>query len=542
MAINAPIPAPQPPPGGPSDWRSTVRGNSFSNVQRLALWIGGTTPINSGVDPSKYFLELGEAAVGAAVEGVLPTIYVVVHGWAPLYRPVVDAQRGNLLWWGSKASLSGRWASDWAWAPVGPLTSKPTFTVNPTGMLQQIAKHDSSADILAYSWIDDSATSDSSTSVYRSEAYTHINGLRLADALQKVIAPEFFQKGGLLKFIGHSHGSKVCTVAALALQQRNIRVAQLTIMDSPESNFPLTGNGANLLGFYLDQMDIRKPSDDGAAGALVDNYASYFGVGYTSANGSSPMDNIVEVALNPAKIYWTTINMGDAHTYAAGWYGGAAAGAARFGQPPVGLAWPPVQKPFEPALNQTWPGGTAKQDNQWLLAAGQSIIGTYSYAARSLSVTKGSTSGKVTGDPSTGLVFSPASSGWKDYSSFVGTFNVADDQYGLAFDIEWQSPQAGDYLVVTAGGNFLTIYTLLVIDGVSAPIGKTSVAISSDIWGSSGTLSIYFLGSSQFARDQVKVSNFRWVYVGTANGPAVVQAAAEKGPMQEEVGEPLPQG
>src|SRR5262249_20804493 len=152
--------------------------------------------------------------------------------------------------------------------------------------------------------------------------------------------PTFIQAGGWVHLIGHSHGSKVCTVAAMTLQRRGVKVNHLTLLDSPESNLPLDSNGANLLGFYLQQMQIRDPTNSQAPGAFVDNYASCFGVGYASSDPSSPLNNIVEIALDPSKIYGGDLE--DAHTYAAGWYGAAAYGAGQHNQPPVGMSWPPV--------------------------------------------------------------------------------------------------------------------------------------------------------------------------------------------------------
>ncbi len=95
----------------------------------------------------------------------------------------------------------------------------PAFTVNSTGLLQSIKAFDSNAEILACSWIDDSATPSGDINldeVYISEAYTHANGLRLADARLTAIDQSFWTSGGKLRLIGHSHGSKVATVAAIS--------------------------------------------------------------------------------------------------------------------------------------------------------------------------------------------------------------------------------------------------------------------------------------------------------------------------------------
>jgi hypothetical protein len=526
MANDLNASAPPVPPSAPSDWSTVVLGNPYSNVQRLARWIGGIKPIASKVDPSPYFIPIAQEPVVEALEdGTWPTLYVIAHGWAPGYRTAVDAQGGKLQWWGKEASVNGRWASDWAWAPVGPLTS-PAFPVSSTGLCQQIVTQDPTAVVVLYSWIDDSATDDSKTSDYESEAHTHVNGMRLANALLTTVNPNFFKDGGRIHLIGHSHGSKVCTVAALTLQQQGVQAAQLTILDSPETNLPLESNGANLLGFYLQGLKIQNQSYDCAAGTFVENYPSCFGVGYASSDPKSPLNNVVEVALKPSKIYGY-MNMSDAHTYAAAWYSGAAVGAKAQGQPPVGLAWPPVPKDYQPALNQTWPGTGYSQANQWLLTPGPSQIVRYAYTPSTLAVDTSHTTGNVYGTPSTGLAFLPASPNRTKYSTFAGTF-VANhsDQYGLTFDLEWTSPQPGDYLVVSIGG--WSTYTLLVMDGQSAPAGKTSIAINSDLWNTKhGTLTIYYLGSSQYATTQVVISNFQWLAVTNASGASLRPQAVQ---------------
>lgn len=523
MPPEASVPAPPPPPNGPSDWTSAVHGNLFSNLQRLGLWTGKKTKVSVGSDPSRYFAPVAPGSLGGGANP--PAIYVVAHGWAPGYRGVVQKAGGNLLWWSSQASVDGRWASDWAWSPVA--ATSVTLQVNPTGVLQAIVAQDPNAVVLAYSWIDDSATDSGDLNldqVYRSEAYTHVNGIRLANALLQAIAPSYWATHtGLLHLIGHSHGSKVATVAALTLQQSGLRVAHLTTLDSPESKFTRQHNASNLLGYYLEEMQIANPAYDCAAGTFVDNYASYFGV---QIAGTPNLKNAVQVALDPYELYpWD--DAGDKHTYAAGWYGGAAAGAAALHEPPLGLAWPPPQFPYLPALNQTWPGGTNAQ-GQWQLQAGQSIIDTYSYSTQPLAVTEVYSRGNVQGDPSTRLILGPNPG--RSYSIFQGSYyNAWDgDGYGVAIDVHWIAPQPGDYLVVTMASPDLGLQeVVLVMDGQSAPIGRTSVAINSDASSFLNLdLYIYFLAARQISTDLVILSNFRLVNVVSASGALRAQRLA----------------
>lgn len=530
MSMEKCTPAPPLPPNPSSDWSDVVLGNCFRNIERLGLWTGGQTVIPSGNDPSAFFSPVTPGSLGGGATP--PTIYVVAHGWAPGYRAVVNSQGGNLLWWGKNASANGVWASDWAWSPVSAPLVPAASPVNATGVLQAIVAQDAKAVVLAYSWIDDSATDSgyiNMDEVYASEAYTHINGIRLANALEAAIAPSFWNShSGLLRLIGHSHGSKVATVAALTLQQRGRRVAHLTILDAPESEITLEANGANLLGFYLEQMQIANPSYDCAAGVFLDNYVSYFGVNYA---GTSNLQNIVEVGLDPSQLY-SADDPGDQHTYAAAWYGGAAAGAASQKEPPLGLAWPPPPARYLPALNQNWPTGV-NQYNQWQLGAGAPISDVFAYQTNSLAVRKVSTSGNVQGDPSTRLLFGSAS---PNYSIFHGHYaNSPDsDNYGISFDLLWNAPQVGDYFVVTIESPEEGIEeVLLVMDGQSAPVGKTSVAVNSDVSSYIFWLPIhmYFFAASPNSLSHLFVSNFGIISVTSASGylrARRLEAAAEK--------------
>lgn len=502
------------------DWAQAVRGNSFTNLQRLGRWTGGNTAVPVGTDPSRYFAAVATGSIGGGATP--PNIYVLAHGWAPGYRAAVDKAGGNLLWWGSAASAAGIWTSDWAWSPVTVALKPPPappFVVNTRGMLQSIATFDPTAVILAYSWIDDSATDAGYTNldeVYQSEAYTHVNGMRLANALQSAIAPTFWnQSRGVLRIIGHSHGSKVATVAALTLQDAGRRASHLTICDAPESEITLEANAANLLGHYLGKLQIADPTVPSGAGTMVDNYASYFGVAYA---GPPHVNQVVEVALDPSKLYGPT-DVGDRHSYAATWYGAAAGGAGSIGQK-AGFAWPPAPSSYRPALNQSWPSGTTER-GQWPLARGTSIHDTFGYATDPLKVHPYSHTGTVTGDPSTQLTFAPGPSGTPAWFSGYYTNSFTSKGYGVAFDLTWSAPRPGDYLVVAMMAPVTHDQeTLLVMDGQSLPAGRTSIAINSVA--TSGVFSvwlwIYFIAAANNTIGRVSFSNFQLVTVSSASG------------------------
>jgi hypothetical protein len=484
---------------------------------RLGQWVGRTKKVPSKTSPASLFQPVATASLGGGADP--PAIYVLAHGWAPGYRDAVKAQGGNLLWWGANASANGGvWSSEWAWSPVtAPVGSG--FPVNPTGLLQSIAAFDPNAIILAYSWIDNSATETGDLKldeVYRSEAYTNLNGLRLANALQQAIVPSFWSAfSSKLRLIGHSHGSKVAAVAALALQQAGKRVGHLTILDSPDDEKTLEINGANLLGFYLEQLQIMHPFFKCASGAFVDNTVSCFGLGYDRATN---LKNIVEVGLDPTNLY--PYDLGDQHSYAAAWYGAAAAAAASYQEPPIGLAWPPPPQNYLPALQQTWPTGT-NQASQWPLAVGP-MSEIYAYSTLPLPLSSVATDGNVQVDLPRKISFLPAGT-WPGYSIFQGSYwnSLDSDNYGIAFDLLWIKPVPGDYFVVTMESPDLGEQeVLLVLDGQSFPGGQTSVSINCDnsSWVYSLSIYMYFLAAKGNLIGRIDLSNFRFVVVGSASG------------------------
>lgn len=533
------IPAPSAPPNASSDWSYAVLGNCFQNIERLGQWIGGTEPVEAGASPSGNFQAVTADSLGNGTNP--PTIYVLIHGWAPGYKSVVQAQGGNLLWWSSDAYIvvqnTNTWTSNWAWSAVSvPLS--PTFAVNSTGLLQSIKAYDSSAEILAYSWLDDSATPSGDLNldeVYISEAYTHANGLRLADALLTAINQSFWKSGGKLRLIGHSHGSKVATVAAFTLQQLQLSVEALTILDSPENeDDTLEYEAANMLGFYLQQMTIADPTSDDGTGTFVDNYVSCFGVGYAG------LDNVVEVVLDPETLYGDLPeDWANDHSYAAAWYGGSYAGSISQKLSPLGFAMPPVPNNYQPAFGQNFPyWDSPTQQEQWTLQPGQSeSFGAYSYTAQAMTVRKGKTYGNmmVLENKGTGATesvsFGVLKSGQP--AMYQGNYDSSDsDVYGIAMDIQWSSPQDGDYLVVCSGTDEEGAqYVLFVMDGRSAASPLTvSAVMNCDEWGINGTANIYifYVPASKKSSGKLTISNFQSVTVGGLDSDLVSKRSAAR--------------
>ncbi|HXU32797.1 MAG TPA: hypothetical protein VN851_19680 [Thermoanaerobaculia bacterium] len=515
-------PPPPVPSQGSTDWGAAVHPNCFDNLARVGLWVGGTLPLRSGQSPSRFFQPMSpDAQVGTtegsdAAEGPFH-VYVLAHGWAPGFRAAVNAQGGRLRWWDDAAHNSdGIWTSDWAWTPVSGYD--PALPVNSTGLLQSIKAFDPKAWVFAYSWIDDSATDGSYLDlgeVYQSEAYTQVNGIRLANALLRLLVPQFWtDPANTLHLIGHSHGSKVVTMAALTLQDLGLPVAHLTLLDSPESKGALIGNGANFLGFFLEQMRIADPTSPSSSATFVDNYPSYFGVAY---GGSPKLANVVDVALDPSKIY-DEADPGDKHSYAAAWYGAAAAAAQTFKLPSLGFSWPPPKQAFLPALLQRWVGGTT-QSHQWPLQTGTPPY-LFLYSAPGLPIDTLATLGNVSGTPASGLVFG-APKNPQIYSMFQGGYmnDIESHGYGLAFDVTWDGAQDGDYLVITGeSGEERIQEVVVVLDGKTRFRGTYPLTLAADasnvpffdLW-----FFIFYFPAPGNQAGQVTVGNFRRMVVIT---------------------------
>jgi hypothetical protein len=209
----------------------------------------------------------------------------------------------------------------------------------------------------------------------QSASYTQLNGLRLASAIQQALNISFFPGEGLIHLLGHSHGSKVATVAALALQEAGVPVSQLSLFESPEggpafssvdAHLASFGNAQNYLWYYLRQMNLsrtpvqvgtRTPTapTGGKYPTFVDNYFSHEGFGSAlggvdvSGFGGGNLAPIVDVEFFAEQLYGG-LNASNplgaldvlfgSHDYPPPWYAQASL------QPPAvqqnGLNWSPL--------------------------------------------------------------------------------------------------------------------------------------------------------------------------------------------------------
>ncbi len=282
------------PPDAATDFRPAAE---VPPIERLGQWDGRRfTPV----------------AAGSVTGG---NVYVLVHGWAAGYRAAVERWRGPgpLL----------------AWSPAAVDAQGERMFTSFFPLAAAITRDDPGATVLGFSWIDDSATAYSPFQAWRSEAKTDLNGQRLARGLGQVLAPGYDASGGRIHLIGHSHGAKVATVAAIALDRPP---AQLTLLDSPEDVLARLPGAANHLEGYLPLLPIGTGPDD----TFVDSYFSIAGERY----GTFPaLERVVDVQLLPAQYPLASIaGLIDRHAYPIDWYTKSADDLAA----DVGFAWSPL--------------------------------------------------------------------------------------------------------------------------------------------------------------------------------------------------------
>jgi hypothetical protein len=209
--------------------------------------------------------------------------------------------------------------------------------------------------------------------VGQSESRTQWAGQMLAAAIDEALAPDFYGANqGLVHLMGHSHGAKVATVAAVTLEAADRPVSQLTLFDSPEMG-PLVkmsptaapvdlgvaglGGGQNFSWRFLQELPeiSRTPvaaDRQATGGTFVENYYSRSGFG-SAVGGHTGLGEVVDVSLRPGTLYNPAGTLGGAlaaalpsHQYPAAWY--AQASLQHPGGPPNtqnGLTWSPLIRP-----------------------------------------------------------------------------------------------------------------------------------------------------------------------------------------------------
>jgi len=289
-------------------------------IGRLGRWNGTT------------FTGVGPDSIGSG------HLYVLVHGWAAGYQKAVNGflGPGPLLAWYPQA-VNGK--------------GEQFLQVWLAPMAAALSQLDPAAVVVAYSWLDQSATSVDPLGARISESHTIPNGERLGAALTQAVAPDFRANGGRVHILGHSHGAKVATIASLNVEPRP---DQLTLFDSVDTVLPLLVGADNHLVPYLQRLNPgRTPGT-----TFVDNYFSEFGRAYGNEPG---LDAIVDTSLDARQIERT--NFEDRHLYPPRWY----TAAANQPQAGVGPMWspllvdPPIVEKLAPYYVQAHPGDVSQQ-------------------------------------------------------------------------------------------------------------------------------------------------------------------------------------
>lgn len=455
-------------------------------------------------------------------------ITVISHGWAPGYEGWVnyEADKNHVLkWWETDPSQPGYdpgWTakhpqvpdSDWLLHGETVTTVLGSTEVSAVGLAQSIlgrlnAKAGSPADpdaaVLAYSWIDDSATptwdvlsAQIPEDAYRSEALTTLNGERLAAALESVLGSSF---SGKLQLIGHSHGSKVVSVAATALQRAKMRVDQVTLLDSPEDDVTVAGDAANFNWYFLKDLNNLDRSKPG--GTFVENYISYFDVPYSGiqlSNGQGGnLNQVVDVTLTP-DIYYS-YDLGGKHGYAASWYAGSADPSLTYKQK-VGQYWSPLlpanagsSNPI-PTLSsyyeQNWDYLSQPTDQQFVLDPQQAAPSeTIEFTTLSNPAVRVTQNGVINqSQPIT--VRAP----W--YRA----------QSGIAFDYQFPTYQPGDRLMILADGSLAFVMEAAL---VGSGVAHATLSLSALPYGAH-SLTFILISATSNTTSQVAVSNFQSFY------------------------------
>lgn len=264
---------------------SSVSGPSAgppSPVQRLGRWDG------------ERFEEV-------AAETIPPShLYVIVHGWAPGWSEQV-----------LKDPVVRSWeALDENGVPFEPWVAR---------LARAIEERDRYAIVLAYSWIDDAATSRFILAQRNAWAYTDLHGRTLAEAITRVWRRDFIEGSGRMHLIGHSYGARVAALAALYLPKAP---QHLTTFDPPDA--PMT----HLTGAQIRLGDVfrKLPIGRGPGRIFVDNYVSMVGGRYASDVA------VVDVTLSPP---YGTLAYRQRHLYPMDFY-------ARTSDLDIGLGWSPL--------------------------------------------------------------------------------------------------------------------------------------------------------------------------------------------------------
>lgn len=239
--------------------------SSAMPIERLARWDGaswqsvGLNSINSG------------------------TVHVLVHGWG----------RKQLGWVELQDGLARAWENDQGFFENINLAARSLYE-------SYEGKEQENVHVIAYSWIDQSATGtsplDPAGIAPRKAAQSRRAADNAAYNLSKALQLAGVGDSTRIQFLGHSHGARVATIAAIDLENKGHQIDHLTLWDSPETTLLGENNYYqdafnNLQGLLHDYAGARGKLTigRGSTETFVDNYHSVFGRQY-NINGVANVD------------------------------------------------------------------------------------------------------------------------------------------------------------------------------------------------------------------------------------------------------------
>jgi len=404
------------------------------NLSRLAKWVPNTQ--GGGV-----WQQLQAADVPIAATKV----HVLIHGWGI----------GSLPWVMAEQALS-----------ITPLIWNHASDMQDfTDMAAAISSRDPdpACMILAFSWLDESAT------YYNDDSLQHImEGLQQAYiSLRATDAAALQLKEGLLMalpqpfttrlhFIGHSHGARVAVLAAIEWERSTSqRVEHITLLDSPDTaKLDWVSNARNHLERELPKLRIGRSSGT----TFVDNYLSdpgrFIGLpdGLACLAGeyrNEPgLAQVVDVKL------WLLIASGNlgaeiqtSHDYPRKWY----SKATRY-TTDRGLSWSPLYtdlfEDLESYYEQDWwnDDHTVDLARELLLKSFNGAVTAPARIEQGLVMHAYHTEGHVT-ETASGVELTEGSPAYWD-----SVLNLGPDDSALRFDYQFLSPGDGDALGIWIDG------------------------------------------------------------------------------------------
>lgn len=399
-------------------------------LSRVGLW-----------DTNAQDFELVSNMPGYNVTG--GNVYFITHGWAPGYRTAVD----------NDPSLR-------AWSP-GLLDDGVQYGAWFSEMAAMIEEVDPGATVMAYSWVDDSATNNT-LEAYQSEAKTTINGTRLAAAMGEILDSTF---DGKVHVLGHSHGSKVATLASIHADQRP---NHLTVLDSPEGDLLWFVGASNNLPRYLPTLEPGRSPD----ALFMDNYYSMFGEAYNDFPGLS---GIVDIELNPQQ--YSEFAFSERHSYPIRWYTEASPDALQAN----GLLWSPLlgnlYETLAPSYYQNWTYDPPLSMNELELEVVAETTPASQWIWNAASLETVSMLGDVQFDSETGRVTLGVDGDNEPLSLWHTTFEMTGEMLALEFEYRFTEGSNGEQVAVWIGDElrFLAASDLPGADGFLGVIDLTNL-------------------------------------------------------------------